>query len=403
MAAPPLSPTAITPAILSIAIYALLFALTLVFLPRNAIVTRTLSLVPLTLAACSVFRYAIALVGPAATRQSSFLGLLIIHWLGLVEYILLSRVDSAKLCSLAAPAASGQTERNGQAGLARQLWQALSLSCNARRLGTEWEVKNVYHRAGGAQTRLRFVAHVVPRIVLCYLVVEGLTSGPLPEARFITAEKQTAWKLWTLTGEDVGFRVGATMFFWLITYCVIYILIHVPAVVSVVLGMSAPEFWPHLFGPMSALYTIRGFWGSFWHQRLRKTLTSLSDFIASAVLAIPHPSVLSTYTRLFLVFAISGLLHHPADIFQGMPVTQTASLAFFLMQPVGIVAEDAVQALTRSWPLPRVMRSIAGYAWVALFLVCTTPTWMFGVMRLGQTPDVLPKVVKPLVDMLTAK
>ena len=28
---------------------------------------------------------------------------------------------------------------------------------------------------------------------------------------------------------------------------------------------------------------------------------------------------------------------------------------------------------------------------------------VFGVMRLGQTPDVLPKVVKPLVDMLTAK
>lgn len=212
MAAPPLSPTAIIRAVLSIAIYALLFALTLMFLPQNAVFTRTLSLVPLTLAACSVFRYAIVLVGPAATRQSSFLRLLTIHWLGLVEYILLSRVDSVKISSLAASATSGQTERNGQVGLARQLWQALSLSCNARRLGTEWEVKNVYHREGGPQTRLQFVAHVLPRIVLCYLVVDGLTSGPLPAARFITAEKQTAWKLWTLTGEDVGFRVGAMMF-----------------------------------------------------------------------------------------------------------------------------------------------------------------------------------------------
>ncbi|ATY63063.1 hypothetical protein A9K55_007228 [Cordyceps militaris] len=385
-AAPPLfSLPGLSLAILSLVVYQLCFALILLCLPRRALLLRWLSLAPLSAAAYAVARHGVAPAGPPQ-RQAPLLGLLVIHWLGLAEYVLLSRV-----------ALTGPTRWR------RRLWQALALSCNARRLGTPWEAKNVYSRRGPWSTP-RFLAHVVPRVMLCYLVVDALMLAPPPDAHLVAVRKQTAWRLWTLTAEDVGFRAAATVLFWLVSYCIVYGLIHVAAVAAVVLGLSTPAFWPHLFGPVSELYTLRGFWGTFWHQRLRRTLTSFSDAVADHVLCIRRPSTLSTYTRLFLVFAISGLLHHPTDTVQGLPATETASVAFFLMQPLGIVAEDAAQALTRSWPLPRWVRSVAGYVWVAFFLVCTTPTWMFSIARLGQTPDLLPvKVARPLVAWLTGE
>ena len=77
-------------------------------------------------------------------------------------------------------------------------------------------------------------------------------------------------------------------------------------------------------------------------------------------------------------------------------------MAFFLMQPLGIMAEDAVQATTRAWRLPRVVRSVAGYVWVALFLFATTPTWFFAIQRLGTSPKLLPiPVAEPLGKVFT--
>ncbi|KAJ6788703.1 hypothetical protein PWT90_02425 [Aphanocladium album] len=420
----PLSPTALSLAVGSMAVYQLLFAFILIALPKRATLLRLLSIAPLTAAALAVVRYVVVLDGPKQ-RHAPFLGILNIHFLGLVEYILLSRVDSAKLSELAAKdpnsaaaasaasaaaatnrTANGKTRERGPVvvTVGQQIWQALSLSCNARRIGTEWEVKNIYRRKGSPLSRLQFFAHVIPRIAFCYTLVDFLMLAPAPEPRMISVAKQTATHLWTLSGEDVGFRTAGTVVFWIIAYCMIYAMIHVPAVLAVGLGASTPDFWPHLFGPLSELWTIRGFWGTFWHQRLRKTLTAFSDFLSDRILFIPRGTTLSTYTRLFFVFALSGLLHHPIDLIQGLASSEAGSLAFFLLQPVGIVIEDAVQAATRGWPLPRWVRSVAGYVWVFAFLVCTTPRWMFATARLGTAPDMMPwPIAQPLMDMFASK
>lgn len=88
----------------------------------------------------------------------------------------------------------------------------------------------------------------------------------------------------------------------------------------------------------------------------------------------------------------------------GLPPTELASMAFFLLQPVGVMAEDAVHAVTRNWPLPKTVRRVVGYGWVMGFLVCTTPTWMFAVARHGPAPDMMPwPVARPLMEMLGGK
>lgn len=265
MAVTSLTPEVFALAIAYIAAYHLVFALQLTFLPKSAIIPRLLgALLLAAIAQYGIIQRAIVLTGPPA-RHSPLSGMLMIHYLGLLECLLLLRIDAATLATLAVHDPRSSATKNQSASIGGKIWQALSLSCNARRIGTPWQVKSVYPRKG-PQTKWRFVMHVLPRVVLGYIVVDVLNQGPAPEAALISPAKQTAWRLWTLTGEDVGFRLAATMAFWTITYSILYVMMHSVALVSVVLGMSGVEFWPHLFGPMREAYTLRGFWGYVSHS-----------------------------------------------------------------------------------------------------------------------------------------
>ena len=85
----------------------------------------------------------------------------------------------------------------------------------------------------------------------------------------------------------------------------------------------------------------------------------------------------------------------------GIPRAEAGSLMFFLLQPLGIMLEDGMQALTRQIPsssfLGRVQR-VVGYVWVMAFLAWSTPTWFYPQQRLGIDPaNLLPfRVFGPL-------
>ena len=112
--------------------------------------------------------------------------------------------------------------------------------------------------------------------------------------------------------------------------------------------------------------------------------------------------MLSRYMRLFLAYLISGLVHHSSDLAMGIPRAEAGSLIFFLLQPLGIMVEDAMQALTRHVPTSRSLgwvRPIVGYTWVVVFLSWSTPKWFYPQQRLGVDPaDLLPfRIIGPLI------
>ena len=83
----------------------------------------------------------------------------------------------------------------------------------------------------------------------------------------------------------------------------------------------------------------------------------------------------------------------------GIPRAEAGSLVFFLLQPLGIMLEDGLQALTRHTPASRSLsqvRRIVGYLWVVMFLAWSTPTWFYPQQRLGIDPaNLLPFRVFP--------
>ena len=144
---------------------------------------------------------------------------------------------------------------------------------------------------------------------------------------------------------------------------------------------------------------------TFWHQCLRQGLNGHGDVIADSVLKIPRATILSRYTRLFLAFLISGLIHHSSDLAMGIPRAEAGSLVFFLVQPMGIMLEDAMQALNRrsatSRSFAKVWR-IVGYLWVVVFLTWSTPSWFYPQQRLDVDPaTLLPvRIIGPSISQL---
>ena len=63
---------------------------------------------------------------------------------------------------------------------------------------------------------------------------------------------------------------------------------------------------------------------------------------------------------------------------------------FFLLQAFGVMVEDAVQAMTGQLAITRPMRRFVGYMWVVVFLVWSTPVWMFPPMRQGDSGQMVP-------------
>lgn len=96
--------------------------------------------------------------------------------------------------------------------------------------------------------------------------------------------------------------------------------------------------------------------------------------------------VIPRYTRLFLSFFISGLIHHSADVAMGITHWDAGSLKFFVLQPLGIMVEDAFQHIINQLPFfgsASRFKTFVGYIWFMIFLSWTTPTWFYAQQRMG--------------------
>src|SRR5262245_32907110 len=78
----------------------------------------------------------------------------------------------------------------------------------------------------------------------------------------------------------------------------------------------------------------------FWHQQFRQSVTSCSFFIAHTLLQLPRTSretspvtlLLARYTKIFVAFLLSGLVHLCSDQILGIPLRDSGAITFFSLQ-----------------------------------------------------------------------
>ncbi|EHK40133.1 uncharacterized protein TrAtP1_006184 [Trichoderma atroviride] len=265
-----------------------------------------------------------------------------------------------------------------------QAFRAAALPFNWRRIGTKWQIKvSTSTEDGSISGRVRFLLKRLGVLMACYLFIDLCAAGPPPDPDMFTREKQTISYLLAgngATSEDVGFRVITTIVFLINAALGVIGVYNLLAIVAVLCG-DQPQSWPPIWqGWPSQAYSVRRFWGNYYHQGLRKALTGPADWIIDSV--VPRGSLISRYSRLALAFSLSAMLHHQSE------GSETGQLIFFSSQALGIILEDTAHKLYSFSPiqLPRRIEHAFGYLWVLVWLVCLVPYWSYSTMRTMDDP-----------------
>lgn len=261
-----------------------------------------------------------------------------------------------------------------------------------RMVDTPWEAKNVApfstSEPNYVPTRARIIVqqlwNISTSLVLREIVMEvEMSMYPSYTAR---SRVPILTRLDEVSREEVMVRLILGIGYWLFSYCTVQIVL---GTIAVLFALSKPgkvrELRP-MFGSLSEAYTVRGFWGKFWHQNLRNNLEGPSRFLTHRILRLPRGSLPARYSSIFFTFFLSGTLHIASDIGISVPPSQSGALRFFCTNALAIMLEDGVQELSRrlnggkspgGW-----WSRILGYVWVVVFLSWSTACWQYPQLRI---------------------
>ncbi|KAK1595396.1 membrane bound O-acyl transferase family-domain-containing protein [Colletotrichum navitas] len=268
---------------------------------------------------------------------------------------------------------------------------------NLRRIGTKWLIR-IIPPYSMPRSRIAYAVRTLGQTAFAYFLMDLIIYLQPDNPVFYSVPKQTlGLDILELSWQDLGVRLTSTVFFYATIYCVLVLQYNLVSLPVVLTGLSSPSSWPPLFGSPLDAYSLRRFWGLYWHQTLRKWLTGHADAISDKLLGIPRGTKMSVYTRLSLTFLLSGIFHVTSDLGMGIPSSEAGSFTTFLLQPVGIMMEDLfLGTLGKVILLPKVVKRLLGFLWVLAFLSYSTPTWFYAQQRLaGNSGDLLPFRVAP--------
>ena len=145
----------------------------------------------------------------------------------------------------------------------------------------------------------------------------------------------------------------------------------------VAVGIDEPEDWPRLYGSIFEAYSIRRFWGKFWHSLVQRSYSTYGALLSQRVLRLPPGSFADRTCVSFSVFLISGIVHACITAQLGFTCGYWEDIAFFMMCHAALIVETSVQrfaslAFGGSRPNGWICR-LVGYTWVFGFLFWVLP------------------------------
>ncbi|KAK3676022.1 hypothetical protein LTR78_004214 [Recurvomyces mirabilis] len=114
----------------------------------------------------------------------------------------------------------------------------------------------------------------------------------------------------------------------------------------------SPHNWPPYFGPSSTIlkHGVRGFWGSYWHQTMRFTVSAPGYELAD-LLGFKAGGTIRYAVITFTAFALSGLVHtglvppEPLNAIVSPHELRFYVFAFFAVQPIAVLLETLFASL----------------------------------------------------------
>ncbi|KAJ5128592.1 hypothetical protein N7448_002309 [Penicillium atrosanguineum] len=296
-------------------------------------------------------------------------------------------------------------------GLVDRLYYATSLFTQPRGVNTAWQVKNCpsqpqyYQRRGWIiPPRDRFLIRQIAIAVWQYLALDVFATLALQQA--LEQKKHETLPptvQWDLSVEQWIERIISNLVAGFVVSRILIDFHHRAfSIIIVGLRLDSPSNCPPLFGKAANAYTLRGFWGKFWHQLLRQPLTSVSKFITRDLLGLPSQTSAEKYMNIFTIFFFSGALHVVLDTVQGIPADESGAMLFFSLAPLGLLIEDGIRTLWRAFvdlsygnqtnkkgTLPMWQKTL-GFLWTMVWLGVTSTCYLYPQMLRPQNQALVP-------------
>ncbi|CAG8896927.1 unnamed protein product [Penicillium egyptiacum] len=261
------------------------------------------------------------------------------------------------------------------------------LNCvtSTRGIGTPWEVISWPHCR--EPTKGQYIANAIIVLSWQYLALDFLNFGALkyfhhnwPDTLAAGAEFLNPKS----TKEQLMARIPLSCILVANLRLLFAMIYGVLATVSVLLNFNSPKDWPPLFGSMRHLrtFSIRSFWGKYWHQLLRWPLVTISTYIRQRLSLCNSVSRhVQSMTDLFLIFCLSGFLHLLSAVYAGVPDSLGAIFLFFITVPLLIMLEDAYRVRVGGTTHSRRMDTL-GFLWALAWLYACVPWFAYTALRL---------------------
>ncbi|PYH94737.1 hypothetical protein BO71DRAFT_483561 [Aspergillus ellipticus CBS 707.79] len=270
-------------------------------------------------------------------------------------------------------------------------------SLQSRFPGTKWPVKNIppfaRSNAGYTPSKASFLYTTTIKWILCILLIDCIdtfkTGADENAITFFSEKIPFLTRLSAVSAEELTARVLSTFGYWAASYVVLEAVYSTLGIVAVLFGDATDiRKWPPMFGSIQDCYSLRQFWGTFWHQLIRRGCSSIAHFITYSTLNLRKGGIMGRYLFIFLTFVVSGVFHFLADIMMTIPWQESGAMYFFCIQTLGIILEDGVQAIYQSrgkgcttTGVPRFWVRFLGYVWVIVWLSWSTPVWTYPTMQ----------------------
>ena len=159
-----------------------------------------------------------------------------------------------------------------------------------------------------------------------------------------------------------------------------------------VVRVDTAEEWPPLFGSVTKAYSLRGFWGRFWHRIANRSYTNFGRFTSRRLFGFKPSTTCDKITVIFVIFLISGLVHSLVSRFTGDKQLYMLDTTFFILNFLGgglevilskllemtLGAESQIESETSTTRTRKVLwKRMIGYSWVFCFFFCVVPKWQY--------------------------
>lgn len=140
-------------------------------------------------------------------------------------------------------------------------------------------------------------------------------------------------------------------------------------------GLDEPEEWPPLWGSPGEMYSMRRFWGKFWHRSAFRAYIGYGNLVAGKILGLRRGTMAHRICAEFTVFFVSGCMHALTTRTLGFKRGHWEDVAWFCMNFAAILLETTFQSAVKGLigkPNDRLSK-IVGALWLFAFFFWSMP------------------------------